>query len=99
MAEKLHAFAQEAQIKTLVLDHRSDLTGQFHKMMDQQAHDMESISYDLGIREPSPDQVPVRVRKIDTDHPHVLTTFQTGDKAAQISFATPPLRYQRRDGS
>jgi hypothetical protein len=44
MAEKLHAFAQEAQIKTLVLDHRSDLTGQFHKMMDQQAHDIAEIT-------------------------------------------------------
>src|SRR3982074_3411821 len=85
----LRAFAQSPEVRTVVFDWWSDLTSQFHKMMDDQAHDMKAIGHDLGVGERASDQVAIRAGKIDTHNAHLMAPLKPEDKAAQIGFTAP----------
>ena len=94
VVEMILALAQGTQQPPVVLDLRGDLPGQFHKMMDNDAHHMKAVRHDFGPRKVGSHHPAVGAGEVDADHPNLVPALQAAQEPAQFALAAPgePVR-------
>ena len=65
------------------------IDGSKGKLTLEEADDMEPISNDASMGEPSPSQGSVRTGEVHADHLHLLPAFERGEEPSQLGLATP----------
>jgi len=59
-----------------MFDPGSDLSPEAQEVMLDDANDMETVSYDLGVGEPPDDHLPVGHAQVDTHHLDLVSALE-----------------------
>lgn len=70
------------------------MAGQYHEVVLDDAHDMEPVGHDAGVREVAPDDAAVGTGKVDADDFHALAALEIAEESGQIrgAFAAPDVK-------
>jgi hypothetical protein len=69
---------QHGEVAAVVADLGNDLPDQIHKVMEQDANDVEPVGHDAGVGEPVAHQGAVGAREVNADDPHLFPALEGG---------------------